>query len=256
MEDKDKVGIKTTGPDNWLPPAWYQGTLPIIEKKNDSEIMVGAAFMLQLEKIHYIVSAKHVIDIDNPIIRFTTKARKTLDFETKYFNNLNLDWISHQQGMDLAAIPLHLSLSVVPKIFKYPVIEDRWNSQVTLKPGNEIRHLGYPEGATTPYPDGSPSNHPQGMEGKILSINANEIIVRSPAQHGASGGPLYVRTDNGPHLIGVITRTQVNVKPTNPLEGEYLGVTTAVPIGYVKDILKSQEMTTQYSKRIINKDMF
>jgi len=256
LKDREEVGIKKIGLDNWLPPPWYQGTIPIIERKDDSEQIAGAAFIILHQKIPYIVSAKHVIEMENPILRFTSTTRKTLDIETAYFKKLGLDWISHPGGMDLAAIPFHLPLSLVSKIFKFPIKEELWDQSVAIKPGNEIRHLGYPNKATTPYPDGTPSNHPQGMEGKIISINANEIVVRSPAQHGVSGGPLFVRTDKGPHLIGVATKTKVNVKPTNPLEGEYLGETTTVPIGFVKDIINSKEMIHQYSNRFISRDMF
>lgn len=256
MEDKERVGVKKIGLDNWLPPPWYQGTFPIIEGNGGSQQIVGASFMMLFQKIPYIVTAKHVIETGNSLVRFTITGRKTLDFETSYFNKLGLDWISHPQGLDLAAIPFHLPLSIVPRIFKFPIVEERWDQTVNAKPGNEIRHLGYPEQATTLYPDGTPSNHPQGMEGKIVSITANEIIVRSPAQRGASGGPLFVRATNGAHLIGVATRTDVNVKPTNPLEGEYLGVTTAIPIKFVKDIFNSKKMVKQYSNRVITKNMF
>jgi hypothetical protein len=255
MKDKDKVHIKKIGYDNWLPPPWYQGTFPIVESDEKLENIVGAAFMIIYQKVPYIVTAKHVIEFENPIVRFTTTSRKTLDLETKYFNKLGLDWISHPKGLDLVAIPFHVPVNIVPRIFKFPIPEDRWNNSSFPKPGNEIRHLGYPEQTTTPYPDGSPSNHPQGMEGKISSIESEKITIRSPAQHGASGGPLFVRGTNGPHLIGVVTETKVNVKPTNPFDGEYLGITTSIPIGFVKDILTSKEMVSQYSKRVITDDM-
>jgi len=256
MKDKEKVIIKETGLDDWLPAYWFQCTFPIVElKDNSKKEIVGASFLLLYRKIPYIVTAKHVINFENPIVRFTLRDKRTFDIESNYFRQLGLEWIPHQKT-DLAAIPINLPLKLVKKISKFPLKEEVWSDTIKLKNGDEIRHLGYPEQATTHYPDGKPSNYPQGMNGKIISVNTNEIVVRSPAQYGASGGPLFVRSTTGPHLIGVIVKTTVKTKPTNALEGEYQGVTTAIPIRYVRDILVSDRMKQQYSKKKNPEDMF
>jgi len=258
MKDKEKVIVRKSNEiTEWIPPFWFKCCFPILTlpaRSNDN--IVGACFLMMHKKIPYIVTAKHVIDVQNPVIAFTLKGRKNINIQTSYFNSLGLNWISHPNGLDLAAIPFHLPLQFVKRLDKFPITEDKWINSINYKPGDIIRNLGYPEKASSHYLDGTPSNFPQGMHGNIISVSNNAINFRSPAQFGASGGPVFVKSDIGPYLIGVTNTTKILTTPSNPQEGVYLGETSAIPISSLKDIFNSQKMQTQYANRKINEDLF
>jgi hypothetical protein len=220
--------VKVT--NEWLPPLWRKSTFPVLNQPAKSlKDITGTAFILSYKMQDFIVTASHVIDVENPVLMFSKKNdqrnyNESLMVSTDDIKQIGSNWIKHPMGFDLAAIPFPQSLQKDLDIFL--LTEDKW----TFRPfsfKDEIKHLGYPDKGTSNF-NGSPWVFPQGMPGNIIQINSQiEFNMKTSGVHGASGGPVFLRTkENRPHLIGVVIETVM------------LGyVTKALCIWLVKDIL-------------------
>jgi len=245
--------VRGTKTNEWLPWYWRKSTFPILSQpaKTFNDI-VGSAFLLHYEKIPYIVSASHVIEMENPVIAFSKKDRQLVCISSSFLQQAGLKWIKHPAGFDLVAIPFHLPLSLVRELDVLSITEDKWASQPKIKLGDEVAHLGYPQKGTSRYCDGSPCIFPQGMPGTIICLDGFEIIMRTAGAHGASGGPVFLRRENNsPLLVGVVTKENVFGQQTRPTEAKYLNKTTALIASLIKDILESEQMKEQYRNRFI-----
>lgn len=237
--------------DRWLTKGLRKCTFPILNPPaKTSDDITGSAFLLHYQDIPYIVTAAHVVNKANSAIAFSTKSRKIVSVKTSLLQGVGLDWIKHPANLDLAAIPLHIPLTLVKDLDIYLIRENMWSNAAKISVGNEVAHLGYPQRGTSNYSDGKKSGFPQGMPGKIIGLGNLKIVTETAAAHGASGGPLFLKKDDGmPHLIGVVVSTKVLGNPDKPKE--YLNETTSLPISLVKDIFESQEMKKQYAQRKI-----
>lgn len=253
-----KIVSGTKGTNKWLPPNWRRCTFPILNQpaKTIKDIS-GSAFLLYYKHIPYIVTAGHVVEIQNPVIAFTKKNREVLCVSSSQLQQVGLKWIKHPAGFDLAATPFHLPLSRVRELDVTPIVEDQWNTLPKIKVKDEIAHLGYPEKGTSRYLDELPCLIPQAMPGKIIQINRFGITMATAGAHGASGGPVFLkRQSNNPRLIGIVTDATVYGKSTRPAEGEYRSKTKALVIWLIKDVLESKEMKKQFDNRWIGEDWF
>jgi hypothetical protein len=245
-----------TRTDAWLPKDWRKCTFPILSQPaKTSNDIAGSAFLLYYRKIPYIVTAKHVVEIENPVVAFSKKDKKVLGVSSSCLAQTGLKWIEHPAGLDLVAIPFHLPLSVVEQLDVLSIKEDQWTPQPKIKVGDKVAHLGYPQKGTSVYTDGARSIFPQGMPGKIIRLSPLYLIMRTAAAHGASGGPVFLRRNNNtPFLIGIVVEAKIFGKPMRPEESEYLNETKALPISLTKDIFETEEMRKQYENRFIGEN--
>jgi len=257
LVDRDKIDLigRNDPRTSWFPKSWDKSAFPIMHQPGtEQDNITGTAFVMYYQGVPYIVTAKHVLETENPAIHFLLKNGQGRSFGTSYFNALGLDWIKHDT-VDVAAIPFHMALQAIKPLHIFFIKEEWWNLELNIKAGNFVKHLGYPDKDTTPFPDGSSSMVGIGMVGKVLSVTSNEIRLRTSAHLGASGGPVFVKSTTGPCLIGVASESDV-LANKSLTEGEYLGKTTVVPIKYVKELLDSDKMQKQYLNRSITEDMF
>jgi len=245
--------VRGTKTNEWLPKNWRKCTFPILSQPaKTSDNIVGSAFLLHYKKIPYIVTARHVVEIENPVVAFSNKNRHVLGISSSCPAQTGLKWIKHPAGLDLAAIPFHLPLSLVKQLDVLSIKENQWTPQSKIKVGDEVAHLGYPQKGTSVYSDGAPSTFPQGMPGKIIRLNPPYFIMRTAGAHGASGGPVFLRRESNPaSLVGVVIEAKTFGKPSRPDEFEYLNETKALLISLTKDILETEEMRKQYENRFI-----
>ena len=229
----------TATSEQWLPNHHLKSTVPILTDPglttNDVE---GTGFLLQYGNVNYVVTATHVLEKSvNPMIGYH-KTDGTLQQVSadKLSKIAHLNWIHHPDGSDVSAIPFsvqdYMDVTVIP--------ENDWNLNAVTNKGNLVTHLGYPQGTGSPYADGSPAFFPVVMSGVILSGNANEIITFTNGQHGASGGPLFLkRNSQNPQLIGIAY--EVILTPNK----QYQNKTRSLPIQHIKKILDSDLMKNQ-----------
>ena len=233
--------VKATSTNKWLPPLWRKSTFPVLRQPAKSlKDITGTAFLLSYNKQDFIVTASHVIEMKNPVLMFSKKNNQSTDKESVLVSSddlhqIGLDWTKHPAGLDLAAIPF-CTESLQRDLDVFLLAEDKW----TFRPfsvNDEIVHLGYPDKGTSNC-DGSPWVFPQGMPGNIIHVNSFDFNMKTSGVHGASGGPVFLKTkENKPHLIGVVTET------------ELLGyITKALCISLVKDILDTDAMKGQLMK--------
>lgn len=246
--------VKGTETDKWLHQSWRKSTFQILRQPaKTSEDLVGSAFLLSYRGVPYIVSAKHVIDIENPVVVFPKKDRKRLGVPTSEFERVGLKWIEHPAGLDLVAMPFHLPLNSVEELDIIQIPEGAWLDQPDLKEDDDIAHLGYPEKGTSIYTDGTSASFPQGMPGKIISIGEQHIEMETASARGASGGPVFLKAHiDNPTLIGVAISTRMYGNPARPDQAIYFNKTTALTISSIKEILESDEMIKQYQERKID----
>ncbi len=238
--------VKATNTDEWLPRHWRLCTFPILKipAKTSNDIS-GAAFLLEYQGIQYIITAKHVIEDNNYAFAFCKKNRKIISVKDSAVEKIGAYWVNHPaDNIDLAAIPFIIPDYLGKELDLLLIEEQYWNvSNIALHVEDEVAHLGYPERVTLRYTDGSPSVFPVGMPGRIIAFNKHMIVMQTAGAHGASGGPVFLRSKgNTPVLIGVVIRTKIFGKITRPHDGKYRNETHALPISLVKGILKSAEM--------------
>ncbi|MGI0022022.1 MAG: hypothetical protein ACRD9Q_04080, partial [Nitrososphaeraceae archaeon] len=136
-----KVKIEKYEPTkDWLPHGFYKTTLPILsqpaQSKND---IYGTGFLLDNNGIPYIVTAKHVANIDNPVFLFTRKGRKDIFIHTTYLNQKGIKWNFHPK-FDLATIKFPDYLQLQKKLDNYPIIKKSSNSRIDFLLGSTVRH--------------------------------------------------------------------------------------------------------------------
>jgi S1-C subfamily serine protease len=245
--------VKGTQTDKWLPKNWRKSTFPILcQPAKTLNDITGTAFLIDYKSIPYIVTASHVIESENPVIAFATKNTQLITVSTALLQRAELRWVKHPAGIDISAIPLHLPLSIIKELDLVKITEGNWNPQPKIKLGDPVAHLGYPQRGTSNYLNGSPCLFPQAMPGNIIALSGYEMTMRTAAAHGASGGPVLLRTDNnGPKLIGIVTQAKMKGQPTRPSEVQYCNETKAIIVSLIKDILESEQMKEQYNHRFI-----
>jgi hypothetical protein len=245
--------VKATQTDQWLSQNWRKSTFPVLRQPAKTlDDITGTAFLLNYKSVPYIVTAEHVIKSENPVLAFARKDKQLITVSTSLLEKAGLAWVRHPAGIDLAAIPFHLPLAIVKELDLLQITEDKWNPQPKIKIGDPIVHLGYPQRGTSNYLDGSPCLFPQGMPGNIIALNSYTMTLRTAAAHGASGGPVLLRTESsGPRLIGIATEAKMAGQPTRPFEAVYLNETKATVISLIKDILESQQMKDLYNNRFL-----
>jgi hypothetical protein len=239
--------VKGTETDKWLPKEWRKCTFPILKQPaktfND---LIGSAFLLQYKNRPYIITARHVIDADNPVVAFRKKNGQVIVVSSSSFQQVGVQWVKHPLGLDIAAIPLALPLQLVKELDLGYMTEEKWTPLTNISLGGWVAHLGYPERGTSRYSDGSPCILPQAMPGKIIKVNSKDVIMETAGANGASGGPVFLRGEKGPSLIGIVIEARKFGQRTRPWEAQYCNQTKALVISLVKDVLESEEMNTQF----------
>jgi hypothetical protein len=213
-----------------------------LDRADSTGKIIGAAFLLEYRNLIYIISAKHVIDFDNPSMAFARKDGKVAGLKTSTLQRGGLGWLMHPGDLDLAAIPFYGPAKGIDSLDFMMILEDKWATQPIVKVGSRVVHLGYPEGRSLPYTDRKRSPFPLGMPGKVIKLDRQFIVMETVGLPGASGGPVFMKSDNKPHLIGVTIEVKAFGKRTRPGGAAFLNKTKALPISLVKDILDSQEM--------------
>ncbi len=70
--------------------------------------------------------------------------------------------------------------------------------------------------------------------------------METAGANGASGGPVFLRREKCPSLIGIAIEARKIGQKTRPWEAVYCDKTTALVISLIKDVLESEEMNTQF----------
>ncbi|HSV49197.1 MAG TPA: hypothetical protein VLH35_02690 [Candidatus Acidoferrales bacterium] len=239
--------IKGTETDKWLPKELRKGTFPILRQPaSTSNDITGSAFLLQYKKKPFIITAKHVIDVENPVIAFRKKNGQVIGVNSSSFQQVGIQWVKHPFGLDIAAIPFVLPLKLVGELDLGYITEDKWTPLTNIPLGGWVAHLGYPEKGTSRYSDGSPCILPQAMPGKIIKLNSIDFVMETAGANGASGGPVFLRSEKGPSLVGIAIEARKIGQRTRPWEADYCNQTKALVISLIKDVLESEEMNTQF----------
>jgi len=193
---------------------------------------------LRYKTANYVVTAKHVIENSrDPMIGYhkvdRTLQRTSADDLGKI---AHLDWKFHPDK-DIAVIPFpiqdYMDVSVIP--------ENNWNIPINTNKENEVMHLGYPQGIGASYANGTLAFFPIAMSGSILESNSDIILTQTNGQQGASGGPLFLRKNQTPQLIGIVYEAVLS-------NGTYQNKTKSIPIYHIKEILDSDEITKQVNE--------
>lgn len=238
--------VKGTETNKWLPPHWRKSTFPILKQPAKTfDDIDGSAFLLQYKERPYIVTASHVIETENPIIAFSTKNQQVIPISSSNFEEMGLSWVKHPAGIDLAAIPFLLPLSVLKKLDLFYITEEKWSPQALFKINDDVAHLGYPEKGTSNYADGTRSLFPQSMPGKIIQIKSQHMIMETAGTYGASGGPVFLNRNQTPFLIGVVTEEKMYGLRTRPEEAVPCNKTKFLAVSLLKDILEGKEIEEQ-----------
>jgi hypothetical protein len=230
--------VKGTETDKWLPPPWRKTTIPVLSPPAEGPKDIrGAAFLLMFNKIPFLVSAKHVIEKAGPSIAVPLGTKEIRVIRNITSLSLGFAWENCPDKVDLCATRfptalLRLKLDV--KIVK----EEHWASTTISKPGDRIAHLGYPEKKYAKYADGAESTFPIAMPGEVLEVQKSSIIVKTDSAPGASGGPVFQATDDGPRLIGIAIEQILFGKRGHPEETQSTFKTRILPISLIKGILK------------------
>lgn len=242
--------VRGTETNKWLPSDMRKCTIPILVQPGKiPDDIRGSAFLLRHNKKEYIVTARHVTEIKNPVLAFSAKTHQPICVDFSYFQKKGLSWVNHPKGLDLAVMPFLVPQEFVDKLDLWFISEDKWTTPAKINIADEVAHLGYPEKGTSNYLGGKPSLFPQGMPGKVIKINQSEIIMNTAAAHGASGGPVFLRRkDMSPFLVGVVTETRMYGSPTCQIKAEYRNKTTSLVISQIIDILQTKEMKLQFNK--------
>lgn len=250
MKDKEEVTYIPYDPKiDFGKIEFLSCVVPIVnESKRFPDNLVGTSFLLNYDKVSFVVTAKHVLtDLENPIIQFTGKNEQNITVGTKAFNNYGIDWIKHP-NLDIAILPSLLPTSVSKKITNHYIIQKNIIDISIIQEGTKIKHIGFGEKKIGYY---EKSKKPFILKGTALGlfeeIKNGKIVVKSPARFGDSGSPLFLKTPTGGGLIGVVTNADTIVKVTNKNDGEYTGKTTAIPINHVFEIINSEKMKKMIS---------
>ena len=107
MKDIRTVNHKALDPSSdWVAQGYYTSVIPILKQPGKSfEDIYGSAFLIKYNETIYVITAKHVVDIDNPILLFAGTKKSKIFLATEYFNKIRIDWIYHKSE-DLAVLPL------------------------------------------------------------------------------------------------------------------------------------------------------
>jgi len=244
MRDIKKVNYTPHNKNtDWVRKGFYTSVIPILCQPAVSRTNIfGAGFLMKFQGKTYVVTAKHVVDIDNPVLLFTGTNRDDIFLETKYFNNIGINWVFHKDK-DLAVLPLEIP-GGFKRIINSSIIENKFTTNI--QPGQTAKHLGYPNKMTGTWTDnGKPNNISSGAIGKIVSVDPNRIVISTPTRFGDSGGPLFIKMQFSPKLVGVISSTLILKDKINPESSVYLHKTTAIPMSFVHQIINSKEMKAQ-----------
>jgi hypothetical protein len=239
--------VKRTETDKWLPKEWRKCTFPILRQPAvTSNDITGSAFILQYKNKPFVVTAKHVIEVENPVIALRKKNGQVIGVNSTSFQEVGVQWVKHPFGLDIAAIPLALPLNLVKELDLAYMTENKWTPLANIPLGGWVAHLGYPERGTSRYSDGSHCIFPQAMPGKIIKLNSTDFIMETAGANGASGGPVFLKSEKGPSLIGIAIEARKNGQKTRILEADYCNQTKALVISLIKDVLESEDMNTQF----------
>ena len=237
MKDIRTVNHKARDPSSdWVAQGYYTSVIPILKQPAQSlDNIYGTAFQIKYGNTNYIVTARHVVELDNPALFFQGTGKREIILETALFNKMNVDWIFHKTE-DLAILPFN-----IPEINKR-IINTVINpnlTQVNIQSNQIVKHLGYPDKMTGYWTDTKKSNTiPSGISGKIIQVTPNKIMIDTVAHKGDSGGPLFLKIGNIGKLIGVISKTKVLKNDITKQDEMYLGETTALPMSLVYDMIK------------------
>ena len=227
---------------NWFPNQWLKSAAPVLTEpgKTVPQDNRGTVFYVEYQNEIFAVTAKHVLDAcKNPMLCYYDSNRNIQRISSSVFSRIvHLKWINHpDDSIDISAIPFtvkdYMDINVIP--------ETSWNLPCSLKPDDKIIHIGYPEQIGASYADGSLGYFPVALIGTVMFYNSEKIVTHTNGQGGASGGPLFVRTNsNIPQLIGIVYRS---VPTSNPKQNK----TSSLPISLIKDLLESEQMKKQIS---------
>lgn len=236
MKDIRKVNYKPHDPkSDWVYGGYYTSVIPILKQPGKSfDDTYGTAFLIKCYETIYVVTAKHVVDIDNPTLLFAGTKKSNIFLETEYFNKIGIDWICHKSE-DLAILPLKIP-ELIGRIINTKISPNK--TSVNIQPNQIVKHLGYPDKMTGYWTDTNKQNTiPSGISGRIIKVFQNKIIIDTVAHKGDSGGPLFLKIANMAKLIGVILKTKILKNDVTNEHEMYLGETTAISMSSVYSML-------------------
>lgn len=240
MKDIREVHYKARDPKNdWVIQGYYTSVIPILQQPAITlDDVYGAGFQLKYKNENYIVTAKHVIDIQNPTLFFQDASRKGIFVDTNYFQKIGIDWICHESE-DIAV--LRLKIPELTKRIINTTIQPNL-TKISIQTNQIVKHLGYPDKITGTWKNTNQKNTiPSGIDGRVLSVYQNKIIIETQAHKGDSGGPLFLKIGNMAKLIGVISKTKVLKNDITGEDEMYMGETTAIPMHLVYELIDKNQ---------------
>lgn len=228
------------------------------------------AYVTQEDKIfHYLVTCKHVvdkhIDVDPLYVRLTR-----IDGQGVWFVPLESKWEYHKdKTIDLAVTPFEQTTDV---LCEYEAV----NADVVFMLKEQIENLLEGEtiaflGLLTKIP-GKNKNTPiyrygniaMKVDGKLWGSygEARYLLVECVAYKGNSGSPLWVSIDTPTpmfpfrrtlYILGVMTQIYLveEIESLSSVKTAYnSGLSLAVPIYYVREILLGEKLMNDRKKRI------
>jgi len=257
---RDKVEEKPYDPDrDFLSIDTQLCIVPITKDEKFPENIVGTGFLIGFNGLSYVVTAKHVLkDLENPNIVFSDKKFEPWPIGTSVFSQFGITWIEHPDGIDVAAIPIILPAQIDKEINNRELAVKITISPEKILSESVVEHFGFGGKRTGKNKlTGKPIATPAGIEGLFISGNSKEIIIRSSAEEGDSGGPLFIKqNEKSGTVIGVVSLTSKLTTVTNPHQGQYTGKTTAIPIMESFKILNSDKMKNQVKIGLTKKNEY
>jgi len=252
MKHEEKVLYKTYNPrTDFVQSHFYESVVPILTDTGKfPQNIIGTGFLMNYDgSASYIITAKHVLRGEkNPNIMLTSKAGTQMQVGTDTLKMFGVDWISHPDRKDLAAIPLILPKRVDDKIRNRRIVRGSVIESSKIKIGAQVKHIGYGgKKAGKNRKTGEVLGMPGAAFGIFATGTRDLIKVRSPCLEGDSGSPLFLNRGKGITIIGIIVKgsplERIDSKKKN-----VVGNTTALPIHHVYKILNSKQMRQQVVK--------
>jgi len=229
----------------WFPNDLLKSAVPILEDPGlTTNDVKGTGFLVRYGNVNYVVTNRHVIDnLKNPMIGYhiVNSDEPLQQVSTDKLSKIaHLTWINHPDGLlDLVAIPFSIQDNMDVKV----IPESNWDKVTNMDKGDDVAHIGYPQGVGASYADGSKGFFAVVMPGKVSVGNENRILTQTNGQEGASGGPLFLKNKSGEcQLIGIASIAMLTGNY------QYQNKTASIPIYEIKKIFESESMKEQVNQ--------